>query len=146
VIQVPDGEALGRARDAVATVRSDLPYTDEIVGCIENLVAADQTKLSVVLQGTLVGSEGYSVLVEGGQVCQQRLIFAAQFADSLQASAGGSLTDAQMECLRRSYADLSPADLQALTEAALNRESPNRESQGAALRILVEGCEVTVPG
>lgn len=146
LVELPDEDARRLSSDAIDPARADLPFSDEVMSCVEGVVAEDRAMLAVVLGGVAVDSEGYSVVVDAGQACEQQLVFAVQFADGLQSSSGGVLSEEQMACLRDRFAGLPAEEFRALNEAAIDRESVDRDVQGAKLKALIKGCGVEMPG
>ena len=90
-----------------------------------------------------VASPRFADLASLAQDCINSVSFSAAMVSSLQAQAGGSLSAAQLACLRQGFGALSSSDVSAMITAGLEPgTSVPSDGVGAKLDSIYGGCGV----
>lgn len=123
----------------VADTRGGLGLQDAEAGCLARRVEADPT-LITDLVGAAKPQEAnrwidYSNLAAD---CVRTTTGAANFANSIQAQAGGTLPEPTLVCLRDKFAALSPEDTGAIVRQGLNPGTVDTDTQQKTLRLLTD--------
>ena len=137
-------DAQKTAADTVASLRSQLPYTDEQIACVEDRLSRNQPLLDEVHKGVAQGSTGFGGVVRLAQVCVQAVTFGPQFAQNAQRQAGGTLTAAQMKCLTDKYVGLPSDVLEKVNQASVDMTAPGRSDLAKQMDDMIASCGVTL--
>jgi len=139
--ETPTGSTAPPTPERVALVldrtKAELILTGDQRQCVAVRLAAD-SKLVEDLGDDPLRAARFTDLVRLSQDCINAVDFASSMADSVQASAGGKLTNTQVECLRAAYAALSRDELARLFENGLNPDKRDPAIESRLAQILID--------
>lgn len=127
------------ARAAVEEVRAELPYPDDVIDCVA-VKASQDAEILKSLQNLDDEKEG-TVAREASAACVLEVRSGPRFAEDLQRSAGGSLSDPQLACAAREYGKLDPEQVEAAAGAVLNPEKAE-DSATAPVEKIYKTCGI----
>ena len=135
---VPSAE-LGTAQDAIAAVRGELPYPDDVLACVADRALDDAGLLDALLSPN--EADHLAAVQETAAACVVAVRSGPRFAEDLQRASGGQLSKEQLGCASKEYGRLSPAEIEAAAGAVLNPEKADASAL-APVEEIYETCGI----